>query len=112
MVYLNRLVTILTKVASPWQYPNGCLLLDEQFGLLDLDHAFGGIGLYLSDAFDHLAREVKQWLGVGGRFSRKHSRFAFVTGFPDLRIELNATQEIHVELARGFFSPAAREDVD
>src|SRR5436190_7433450 len=65
ILYLNRLAIILAKWQAHGSTRMAAYLLDEQSGLLDLDHAFWGIGLYLGDALHHVAREVKQRLGVG-----------------------------------------------
>src|SRR4051812_23785055 len=46
------------------------------------------------------------------RFTFEHRRPAFVSGFADLGIELNAAEEIHAELASRLLSSTTREDVD
>src|SRR5436309_3304057 len=40
------------------------------------------------------------------------SRTAGLPSSPNLRVELNATQEIHTELARRLLCPAPREDIN
>src|SRR5215469_12278268 len=92
--------------------PETSYLLDEPFGLLDLDHAFRSRRPDLIDPLGHAPGEVVERLGVNRGFTLQNGGRTLVAGFADLGIELNTAQEVGSKLACGLFSTAAGEDVD
>src|SRR5438874_3404488 len=92
---------------------NLLFLWDYQFPkcLLDLNHAFGGGRLDLLHSFHHASGKLEQRLGVRRVLTFQRRWLAFVSGFANLRIELNAAEEIYSKLPCGLLCPATREDV-
>src|SRR5262252_10682626 len=92
--------------------PETSYLLDEPFGLLDLNHAFWGGGPDPLDPLGHASSEVEQRFGVSRGFTLQNRRLTLVAGFADLGIELDIAQEVDSKLAGSLFGAAAGEDVD
>src|SRR6185437_13227649 len=86
--------------------------LDEGSSLLDLNHPGGRGRTNLLYALCNPVREVEQLFRVRRVLAFQHSRFALISRAADLRIELDAAEEVYPELARGLFHATAREDVD
>src|SRR5579864_210516 len=96
----------------PCQQPKTTILLDEGYGLLDLNDPFGRGRFDLLDSFRNPAREVEQWLGMRRSLTFEHSRLALVPGLANLGIKLNTDKEVHSELASSLLRPAAGKNVD
>src|SRR6185437_7333599 len=94
------------------QQPPTRILLDERRSLLDLNHPSGCTGADLLYPLCNPVCEVEQLLGVRRVLTFQHRWFALIARATDLRIELDAAEEVNPELARGLFRATAREDVD
>ena len=80
--------------------------------LLDLDYAFSGAGLDLAHSRDDVTGEVEQRLGMRRAFALEDRGFAAVTGFTNVWIELDISEEGNAELLRGLLCASAGKDVD
>src|SRR5258705_1244423 len=73
--------------------------LDDPSRLLDLDDAFRRRGFDLLYPFHYPAGKIEQCLGMRRVLAFKHRGLAFISGFANLWVELNAAEEIDAELA-------------
>src|SRR5205807_7057429 len=79
---------------------------------LNLDYALRDGGFDFLYTRCHLAREGVERLWVGRFFTCQHDRFAGVTGFVDVWIKFNISQEGNAKLLSGCLSVAFGEDVN